>query len=223
MRFRLWTFLVVCVGFAAIPGTWIAAVRREYASEQQIVSDLTNRLFFEFRSEYVGPRFGQSYFSKQNWFHRVVDVTIADDRMIDRDMEIIADLRYLEALQLNSCNVSDAGLRHLNQLTNLQRANLAQCRISDDGLRTLAFRKRLLGLTLWQTPISNEAIPHLLDCRKLDELNIGETLIDDDGLIRLSEIRTLTYLYVVGCNVSADAVEALKSKRPALNVEWGAY
>ena len=66
----------------------------------------------------------------------------------DDGLRYIAELRYLESLDLSDAPITDAGLVHLGNLRNLRWLDITSTRATDEGLVRLASIKSLRFLSI---------------------------------------------------------------------------
>jgi Leucine-rich repeat (LRR) protein len=70
----------------------------------------------------------------------------------------LKDLNSLQALDLSSTKVTDAGLKALKKLKSLQTLGLRNTKVTDAGLKELKERKRLQALDLGGTEVSDDKV-----------------------------------------------------------------
>ena len=166
---------------------------------------------------------------------RVREVDLTNSKITDADLEILSALPDLKVLSLAGClNVTDAGLSHLQRLTNLQTLNLGPSKIGDAGLRHLSNLKQLQILNLSGTRVGDNGLAQLRGLNKisvlylahtrvtstgmktvgmlpeLQWLDLKDTDVSDDGLIHLRNLKKLRLLGLVGCEVSDEGVRQLR-------------
>jgi len=166
---------------------------------------------------------------------RVLEVDLTNSKIIDTDLELLSTLMNLKVLSLAGClNVTDAGLSHLQGLTNLRTLNLGPSKLGDGGMRHLSNLKQLEILNLSGTQVGDAGLAQLRGLKKLSVLylahtrvtstgmktagtlselqwlDLKDTDVSDDGLIHLHDLKKLRLLGLVGCEVSDEGVRQLR-------------
>jgi Leucine-rich repeat (LRR) protein len=119
-------------------------------------------------------------------------------RVTDIGLAKIAKLKQLKHLNLSGAEITPAGLRELERLTNLEQVSLWNCKALDDAAATV-----LAGLP------------------KLSVIDLSYTAAGDGALGSLRGMRNLKQLYLTDTKVTADAVGAFRTARPQTFVSWG--
>ena len=94
-------------------------------------------------------------------------------------------LGKLESLNLGIALITDTGLAHLKDLTNLKDLRIDGNKISDAGLAHLKNLTKLELLNLRMTPITDEGLVHIKGLANLQELDLGFTYVTDAGVAEL--------------------------------------
>lgn len=125
----------------------------------------------------------------------------------------------LETLLLSgSSQVSDEGLRHLSELSNLTILRLGGTRVGD-GLRYLSELSNLEVLDLGSTQVRNEHIRHLSGLTGLQELDLGGTLVTDKCLKDLAGLSgRLLKLDINTTAISKEGIAFIKRALPKCNI-----
>jgi len=146
----------------------------------------------------------------------------------------------LEQLILSHTNVSDAGARHLSDLSRLQKLDLSGTKVSDASIRHLARCPNLRSLYLCNTNIrflnspEQTVVPMQLEYLALDDLPIGDdslrwigklvslrglrltaTQVTDHGIGSL-QLPHLTFIDLGMTAVGDDGIRSLLERHPAL-------
>jgi Leucine-rich repeat (LRR) protein len=101
--------------------------------------------------------------------------------------------------------------------------NLQDSGIQDGDLAGLGAFSELARLRLNNNEITDTGIAFLEELPRLQYLNLyGNRGVTDVGLESLSQIPNLARLYLWETGVSADGIEKLRARRPALSVDIGA-
>ena len=183
---------VVLVLLSAYPLTVVGAWYREQSSVRQ----LTRR----------GHSAGTSINTGPDWLVDRLPDCLAQlyDRVelvwlkqpgTDADMVACAKLRHLRRLGIfRRGAVTDAGLAHLRELTQLQRLDLRGTRLTDAGLVHLRGLSKLEWLDLHQTQVTDAGLAHLKELKQLQRLDLRGTQLTDAGLVHLQGLSKLAWL-----------------------------
>ncbi len=143
-------------------------------------------------------------------FPNVVSLNLSGcEEITDAGLAHLKELTQLTDLNLVWCHlITDAGLAHLARLTQLTSLNLFGCAlITDAGLAHLARLTQLTDLNLvWCHLITDAGLAHLAGLAQLTSLNLSDcALITDAGLAHLAGLAQLTYLDLSDCALITDA------------------
>jgi hypothetical protein len=117
----------------------------------------------------------------------------------DEDLaQYLSPPERITALALPRTNVTDAGLAHLANCTELLWLDLSDTKVTDDGFAHLARATKLERLSLRHTAIGDASLERIAAFPRLDDLNLAHTGVTDAGLSRLAELRSLTALWLEG-------------------------
>lgn len=94
--------------------------------------------------------------------------------------EVVTDV------DLSGTEVTDAGVRQLQDFSYLLTVNLSSTDVTDDALRHLSEMRHLSSVDLNNTNIGNEGLKHLRNVKSLDSLEISDTRVTDAGLLHLN-------------------------------------
>lgn len=119
-----------------------------------------------------------------------------DDLLGDEALKVAARIKSLRKLSVNECGVTDAGMRHLESMTELTELSLGHNRITEIGLNSLARLKKL----------------RLLELNGYPSIQSDMSAITDDGLQQLSELQNLEMLGLSGLKVSGANLKFPKLK-----------
>jgi hypothetical protein len=113
----------------------------------------------------------------------VLWLEIAQTKVTDAGLAVIAKMENLERLHLELSPVTDAGLVHLSGLKHLDYLNLYQTKITDSGMAALESIKTLKKLFLWKTEVTEakcqqlqSQIPGLVINRGLSDADIAKLI-----------------------------------------------
>lgn len=109
-------------------------------------------------------------------------------------------------------NFGDAELARLVPLAaNVQNLNLSRTEVTDEGLAHVAEMTNLLRLDLSNTSVSDAGLSYLSDLQRLRYLNLYGTRITDDGLNHLRGLPNLRQVYVWQTSITPDGAERLRA------------
>ena len=126
------------------------------------------------------------------------------------------------AFHLSGQHVTNDGLVHLKDLSDLVWLNLRGTKITDHGLQHLASIKSLTRLHLEKTNVTDAGLAHLSGLENLEYLNLYATKVSDAGLEHLKGLKKLKKLYLWQTSVTKEGADKLKTFIPQLYVNRGA-
>ena len=130
----------------------------------------------------------------ENYFDHACAVYFRKE-ISDSELAHVGHLRALVFLVLEDTNVTDAGLAHLEGLTQLSELFfLRRSQITDSGLAHLKGLAKLSKLGLLNTRVTDLGLVHLKALTDLSELNLDRTQVTDAGLVHLKRLRKLERL-----------------------------
>jgi len=103
-------------------------------------------------------------------------------------------LKNLKFLKIWGQGISDAGMQHVRQLTNLNVLGLNDTRVTDDGISQLSGLKNLREVHLFRTAIGDKGMEVLSSIPSLSSMNLRDTKISDDSITYLSRLDNLVKL-----------------------------
>jgi internalin A len=137
--------------------------------------------------------------------------------LTDVNIESLAALTQLEALNIGGSSVSDAGMKSLAALVNLRELDLSRMEITAKGLAPLSAMTKLRRLNLWGCErVDDKAVESL---GPLEILDLSDTGVTDKALDRLEAMTSLKKLFVGG-RVTPARVERFRKARPDCRVIW---
>jgi internalin A len=124
-------------------------------------------------------------------------------------------MQHLETLLLQFTGITDAGLAHVGNLTNLKSVLIsgdrnARCGITDAGLAHLKGLSKLSDLSLHAVQVSNEGMAQLRGLTNISQLSLSDTKVSDGGLAQLERLTKLSYLSLRGTRVTNAGLAHLK-------------
>ena len=129
-----------------------------------------------------------------DFFAAVISVSIgfpSNIRVTNDDLAYLESLTTLQVLMIDSEKVTDAGLIHLNGLTQLRELYVSGRRVTDDGLKQLRHLTRLHYLCISETAVTGVGMEYLTGLPELRALHLDNSHVTDLGLKRISELTTL--------------------------------
>lgn len=145
---------------------------------------------------------------------------IGDTELDDEGLSHIARLYGIQRLSLSNDGITDKGIQHLKDLTNLRSIFMTCTKISDEGLKTLSCLAELELLNLFGNHVTDAGIAHLSRLKNLRELSLDFTDIGDACLKHLEGIKGLEKLSLKSTKVTRAGIGALQKRRPKLNIEY---
>lgn len=123
-----------------------------------------------------------------------------DSGVTDAGVAHIGELSELERLTLWSRRVTDRGIRHLIDLKGLRRLDLAGLRIGDESLATFHEMSELEELILSETLVRGDGLANLHP--NIRRLHLYDTEVDDKAVVHLLSLPQLRYLGLYGTRVT---------------------
>jgi hypothetical protein len=123
---------------------------------------------------------------------------------------------FADAVQVEALDMTDAGLVHLEGLTNLQVLGLPQA--TDAGLEHLAGMTSLQELNLVGRQVTDAGLVHLAGLTSLEYLNLSYTQVSDAGLVHLGGFTSLEKLYMGQTQVTSEGFDTLRRALPHCSV-----
>lgn len=147
------------------------------------------------------------------------NLTLTKSLVTDAGLPHLEGLSNLQTLMLRGCNeVSDAGLSHLRRMTNLKGLWLEDTRITDGGLVSLRGLAQLESLNLARTRVGDAGLAQLECLTRLKFLGLDQTAVTDAGLMHLKRLTSLEELRLNGTKTTDTGVEELRKSLPNLRV-----
>jgi hypothetical protein len=162
----------------------------------------------------------------------------------DEAMAYLPRIKGLQVVMLKDTQVTDAGMSHLEQVTELVQLicnqsigdeglallttadklnflDLENSRVTDDGLAYLVAMKSLQRLNLDETGITDKGLEHVQQLSKLHTLQLRGTKITDKGLQLLENLSNLSALIISDTDVTPVAVARLQAALPDTGIDSG--
>lgn len=126
------------------------------------------------------------------------------DRSTNALMAEVGRLRRLEELYLDSCKlVTDDGLAHLRNLSELRGLNLVNSGVRGSGLVHLKRLRRLEELSLTSLSVRDSDLAHLSKLSSLERLELSGPHITDAGLAHLKDLTNLRWFEYFGRSLTS--------------------
>jgi uncharacterized membrane protein len=153
---------------------------------------------------------------------RLTQLTLVQSPVTDAGLAHLEGLSNLESLMLRSCTkFSDAGLVHLEGLASLQGLYLDGAKVTDAGLVHLRRLTQLEKLGLDRASVSDAGLVHLEGMSRLRFLNLRGTRVSDGGLKRLKALKSLDALNLGDTEVTDRGLANLKDLARLTNLWLG--
>lgn len=137
----------------------------------------------------------------------------------EADLVHIEGLTWLEWLDLSCTEITGSGLVHLREMNLLERLDIWGTRLTDTGLGHLPPLPFLQELNLAiLTEFTGDGLKHLQRLPALEVLDLHSTEIGDAELVHLYPLAGLRELYISYTRVSRTGVEKLRTALPNLKV-----
>jgi hypothetical protein len=146
---------------------------------------------------------------------------MVDSREIGDDgLWHLQNLKQLKLLDIFSGRITDAGCSHLAKIKSLESLELCGGGISDLGCTMLATLDNLTSLNLSQNErISNRGAAALAALSNLKSLNLSNTRVNSAALVHFSDLMKLQSLALYGCRgieQQSGGLDRLQSGLPSL-------
>jgi Leucine-rich repeat (LRR) protein len=142
---------------------------------------------------------------------RVTGVDLRGSWVSDTDLRKLAQLPYLEFLDLSLTRITDQGMQELKNARGIVELNLHYAEyVTDEGLAALKGWKKLKRLDVKGAKISDTTLEHISAITTLESLNIGSAMVTDVGIERLTSLPNLKELSVGGNELGDAGLHALR-------------
>lgn len=220
--------LVVASCFGWIRWT-LAKLEKRWTNEQQVLVKLRGYKA-ELKTEPQAPEWLKRIVTKETAeiFDSITEIRVLSQPVDESTVQQIGQLENLRVLALNHCDIPDAWLVHLEGLRTLQWLELVNNpRITDVGLIHLRNMTEMRTLGLWMTSVSGTGLPHLRAMHQLDAIAvrcaipspIPECKIPADFF---GQMNSLTVLRLNRLNFAEGQIDGLHDLRKlkTLDLSW---
>ena len=140
------------------------------------------------------------------------------EKITNKGLANFAPLSNLETLNLSKDTwITGVGLGAIASLPSLRILRLDKSDIKDDDLVRIKELKNLKLLALRDTRIGDKGVDHLLNTQ-IQQLDLENTKITDKSLQSLVQMHALKELGLLGCHLSGEAVDELRTHRPDVTI-----
>jgi len=134
-------------------------------------------------------------------------------------LRTISRLKSLLWLDIDhATGINDAGIAHLEALTQLERLFADDVPITDRGMKHLEGLTHLEYLSINSPLVTDEGVESLRCLKRMKYLYLGNTKISDRGLDALNGLKSLKWLYVPETSISTEAARRFERSVPGCNV-----
>ncbi|MGD0898054.1 MAG: hypothetical protein ABR915_09490 [Thermoguttaceae bacterium] len=144
---------------------------------------------------------------------------MGETQVTDAGLKHLEGLSQLRVLNLVNSKITDGGLQHLERLSQLKWLHLSGPAITAVGLQHLEGLCRLEELGIHDTKVTNEWLRHLERLHQLRSVYLNRTAITDAGLRHLERLPQLQELWLNGTNVTDEGVKELQQALPNCKIE----
>lgn len=118
------------------------------------------------------------------------ELTCQLNTITDTGLETIGQLKKLKWLHLHGGvqGVTDQGMAHVKNLTELERFGLLGSAITDDGVANLAELTNLKTVDLSSNNLTDDALQHFHGLKKLEQLYLHQTRVTPEGIAELKKV-----------------------------------
>jgi len=138
------------------------------------------------------------------------DCVFSSPTLSDAGLSHLTELTNLSVLWLSDTQATDAGLVHLAGMTQLSYLHLSGARITGAGLAHLKGLTKLTYLCVSKTQLTDGGLAHLKGLQNLSGLDLEGTQVTDLGLMNLKNLTNLSTLILDGTRVSDSGLAQLK-------------
>ena len=207
-QFTLRSLLVATVA-VAIPFSWLGAEMkraREQAVEVSSFKKVGGYAIYDYEAQDGGiPTLGAEAPGPE-WLRKLV----GDDFFTN-----------VTSMSFNGdyVTVTDAGLEHLEGLTQQHRLAVESTPVTNDGLKHLKDLTQLQWLYLDGTKVTDDGMEYLKGLTQLQQLCLNRAQGTDAGLVQIQELRQLQWLGLTGTKVTDEGIKKLQQVLPNCKIE----
>lgn len=211
-RFSLRTLILAMTAACLLLGAWAMYVDpfRRQAQSLEVVHHLRGDTQIVAAEGSAWQRWLVTTALGEEQFVQVTGVDLSGRDVDDRSLAAMADLRFLQELNLDRTFVTDAGSSALQSFPELRVLSLRFTKLTDKSAEQIGSLQSLGYLYLTSTRFTDAAVPHLEKLDGLDELYVRWTSISDAGAERLR--RALPHCDVFNHSLQRELVPTDKTR-----------
>lgn len=174
------------------------------------------------------------------YFQDVVFVNLAETKVSNDDLRLVARLRRTKELFLSNTEISDDGLTSICGMSELRFIGLDKTNVTNKGILALPQPRNGCSIFLSDAGVDDSALSNLIHCRTLvldgtpvtsqginllagssglSTLSLKRTGVDDSAVSALVKITTLEWLDVTETRISGEGLLALWDALPQRHLE----
>ena len=184
--------------------------------------DLTRRAYYDRVGTAPGDRFTHDgAMPHVGQLPHVRELVLKDKQVTDESMVYLKRLTKLETLAMWSApEVSDNGMRQLENLKHLQLVDISDSQMTDESLRMFGKMPSLKVLRLEGHRFTDQGLAHLKNLPKLNTLwiNSQQSQITDEGLPCLHEMKSLESIGLQHLPVTEEGIAKLQATLPDAHI-----
>lgn len=139
----------------------------------------------------------------------------------DAGLNHLRNLTWLEHLDLSCNQISGEGLTHIGGMLLLERLELYGCELTEEGMENLPSLSSLRHLSMaLHLELPDAALAHLDRLPALESLDLHSTTIGDGALVHLRTLHRLRYLDISYTMISREGATELCAALPRCEVSW---
>ncbi|MBX9668802.1 MAG: serine/threonine protein kinase [Candidatus Obscuribacterales bacterium] len=213
---------VVLVGSIVLFQQWIVqpakVEKRDFYSENVNNAEWTNQYLIKHLSDgwVTIHRFrNDSNLDFVRPYKKIDVFDASESSLTGEELAVLSDSE-IHDLNLNSCRISDAGIKQLAKVRGLQRLEIMgpfTSDISDLGLQPLAAAPGLRKLRYGGRKLTERSIEVMKGSQHLDMLEIGHLNITERGIESLLSVPKLQSVCFENCTIQDSAYDALRQSK----------
>jgi hypothetical protein len=146
-------------------------------------------------------------------FQQLDYLAVVTPNVTDAGLAHVGQLTNLDTLFLSDSSVTDATISRLAPLQKLERLYLDRTKVTDEGLQNIAALAVLTTLSLAETQVSDTGLSHLLKLENLDTLILSDTKVTGESVGLFSELPKLRVLSLDGITINAKQISKLAASQ----------
>ena len=216
-RYSLRTLFIVVTVFCVVLGT-VVKQARDQRSAIEVIQEVGGNVTYEHQRTNSAPP-GPEWLRKlmgDEYFFTVDGVEFGNSKVDDTSLSAIKQFTNLTRLTLADTEITDAGLEHIKDLTDLEVLKFYPARrVTDAGMAHLKGLKNLRTLILLGTKMTDAGLAHIEGLTTLGHLNVNSGQITDRGLVRVESLTNLKVLVLNNTEVSGEGIKRLQKALPS--------